>query len=177
MHVCFWLNSAYSLYSEHLQWHAVHSTVSTLNYKSYRGIIGRLSPCPPLCFETLGTVSTDGLSTWGRSLGCMKAQTLLYGNPLEHSLWCWGLKGPTGWQGGNSGMDDRGWGTSRLTGWGSQWDVRGWGTQGDDSLLRSGWGNWGYLVWRRGCSGKTFLLSTTTWRKFVARRESASSFM
>ena len=35
--------------------------------------------------------------------------------------------------------------------------------------MRSGWGSWDYLVCRRGGSGETLLLSTTSWREVVAR--------
>jgi len=36
-------------------------------------------------------------------------------------------------------------------------------------------GNWGCSAWRRGGSGETLSLSTTTWREDVVRRWSASS--
>lgn len=34
--------------------------------------------------------------------------------------------------------------------------------------VRSDWENHGCLVWRRGCSGETLLLFTTTWKEVVA---------
>lgn len=41
--------------------------------------------------------------------------------------------------------------------------------------MRRSWGNQDCLVWRRGGSGLTLLLSITTWKEFVARWGSASS--
>ena len=49
-----------------------------------------------------------------------------------------------------------------------------WGVQ-RESHMRSGWGNWGCLVWRRGGSGKTLSLSTIAWKEVVVRGRSASS--
>lgn len=35
------------------------------------------------------------------------------------------------------------------------------------STKRSSWGSWGFLSWRKGCSGVTLLLSKTIWKKAV----------
>ena len=43
------------------------------------------------------------------------------------------------------------------------------------SLMRSGWGNWDCLVWRREGWGVTLLLSTTTWKEVVVRQGLVSS--
>ena len=51
----------------------------------------------------------------------------------------------------------------------SWWGV--WST----SLTRSGWRSWDYFLCRRGGSGETSSLSTTTWREIVVRWGSASS--
>ena len=46
---------------------------------------------------------------------------------------------------------------------------RGWWGISRTSLMRSGWGNWGCLVWRRGGWRWTFSLSTANWKEVVAR--------
>ena len=38
------------------------------------------------------------------------------------------------------------------------------------------WENWGCLAWRKGGSGETLSLSTTTWKEVVARWVSVCSF-
>lgn len=37
------------------------------------------------------------------------------------------------------------------------------------SFLRSDWGSWGCLTWRKGGSGETWSLSTTAWKKAAWR--------
>ena len=51
----------------------------------------------------------------------------------------------------------------------------GWWRVWRKSLTRSGWGNWGCVVWRRGGWRGTLLLSTTTWKEAVVRRVLVSS--
>ena len=60
------------------------------------------------------------------------------------------------------------WSLSR-EGQGGWWRV--WRT----SLMRSGWGSWGCLVWRRGGWGGTSLLSTAPWKEVVVRQVLVSS--
>ena len=60
------------------------------------------------------------------------------------------------------------WTMSRAEQW-SWWRV--WST----SLIRSGWGIWGCLAWRRGGWGEILCLSTTTWREGVVRWMMVSS--
>ena len=54
------------------------------------------------------------------------------------------------------------WSVSREGQWG--W----WGTR-RSSLMRNGWGSWGYLVRRRRGWGGTLSLSLTTWKDVVVR--------
>jgi len=56
----------------------------------------------------------------------------------------------------------RPWNMSREGQW-SWWGA--WST----NLMENGWGNWDCLVWRRGGSGETLLLSTTAWKEAVVR--------
>lgn len=43
------------------------------------------------------------------------------------------------------------------------------------SFIRSGWGNWHCLIWRRGSPGETLFPSITARKEIVVRLESASS--
>lgn len=51
---------------------------------------------------------------------------------------------------------------------------RSWWKVWSTSHVRSNWGSWGLLAWRKGGSGLMLLLSETLWKKVVARASGSS---